>query len=313
MNPYGLALYRVLADHASGPMARFVMEWGPPSLRSPFQTPLLAALALTAVAVWAARRRAPVFLLGAAVATGLAATLSARFGAYFAAAGAVLVFSAFPRPRASAVAAGLAALTGLLALPVARARPGRPFLDLYVARRACDFVAREQATLGGLRLFNQYEWGGYLGWRLGPDGRVFGDGRYLFHGQLAELQDALASPRALAAFARRNRLDGFLIKNFPETLPSRRLYPDGTTREFSRPWYLSFFPRGRWALAYWDGQALLFVDRSRVPASWLSAHEYRWLLPGDDAARADALSRGEIPPAALAAEAARRRLESARP
>lgn len=313
MNPYGAGLYRVLAAHASSPMARFVMEWGAPDPRSPFQTPLIVALVLVAAVAWVVRRRVPLFLLGAAVATGLASAFSARFGAYFAAAGAVLVFTAFPRPRMSAVAAGLAALTGLLAVPVSRARPGRPFADLYVARRACDFVARERAALGGLRLFNQYEWGGYLGWRLGPDGRVFGDGRYLFHSQLAELQDALASPEAMAAFARRRELDGFLIKDFPAVVRSRRLYPDGSTRDFDRPWYLSFFPRGRWALVHWDRQALLFVDRAKVPAAWLSEHEYRWLLPGDEAARADALTRGEIPAAALAAEAERRRGEAARP
>lgn len=302
LNPYGAALYSVLLAHASGPMARFVMEWGQPAARNAFQLPLIAAMLVVAGAVLAAARRVPALLLTAAVVTLVAASLSARFGAYFGAAGAALVFTAYPRPRAALVAAGLAVLTALLAVPAARARPGAPYDDAYVARRAADFVAAQGAALGGLRLFNQYEWGGYLGWRLGPGARVYGDGRYLFHDQLPETQDALTDPAKLAALADRRGLDGFLIKDYPTTLPTTRAYPDGSSRPFSRPWHVAFFPRERWALVYFDAQALLFVDRAKVPAGWLAAHEYRWLRPGDDAARADALSRGEIPLPALQAE-----------
>lgn len=312
MNPYGLALYGVLGAHASGPMARFVFEWGPPSWRQSFQLPLLAALVVGAAAAWIARRRVPLLVLGAAAVTGLAAATSARFGAYFAVAGAALVFSAFPRPRLGVIAAGLAAITGFFIVPFSHLGFGPAFDDHYVARRACDFVAGEKTALGGLKLFNQYEWGGYLGWKLGPEGRVFGDGRYLFHNDLAELQDALDTPEAMAAFAARRGVDGFLIKNFPAAIPSARLYPDGTTKTFARPWHISFFPRERWALVYFDDQALLFVERAKVPASWLAAHEYRWRRPGDEAALADARSRGEIPEAALAAEDVRHAVESLR-
>jgi hypothetical protein len=87
------------------------------------------------------------------------------------------------------------------------------------------------------------------------------------------------------------------------------MYLDGATKTFDRPWYITYLPRARWALVYWDEQALVFVDRARVPADWVAAHEYRWLLPGDDVARGDALSRGEIPRAAVAAEAARHAAE----
>lgn len=311
LNPYGLGLYRVLVRHASGPMARLVMEWGPPSAHRAFQVPLLAAMAVVLGAALSRRGPAKSFLGLNALALMAASVVSARFGAYFAAAGAAFVFTAFPRPRAAPVALGLAALTALLAAPVRRSPLGAPFSDLYVARRAADFVARERGALSGLRLFNQYEWGGYLGWVLGPDGRVFGDGRYLFHDQLGATQDALTSPQAFAAFAAVQRLDGFLIRAFPQTLPTTRVYPDGSTRSFARPWFVSFLPRERWALVWFDPQALLFVDRAKAPAGWVAAHEYRWRRPGDEAALADAVSRGEVPAAALAAEDARHAAELA--
>jgi hypothetical protein len=311
VNPYGAGLYGVLFAHAGGPGVRSIMEWRPPSPHNAFQAPLLPAILLALVLAWFGRRRASMLLLGAALATLCAAAFSARFGVYFAAAGTMFVFSAFPRPRAAFVAWGLAAASAALVPVLGRLR-GLPFDDVYVARRAVNFVARERGALGGLRLFNQYEWGGYLGWRLGEGGRVFGDGRYLFSAQLPEINGALTSAESLAAFAARRRLDGFLIRNLDARLPSTRVYPDGTTRAFSRPWYVSYLPRGRWALVYWDAQALVFVDRARVPSDWLAAHEYRWTLPGDDAARDDARARGEIPLAAAAAEAARQAAEAAR-
>lgn len=304
LNPYGAGLYRVLFAHASTPAVRTLMEWRPPSEHNAFQVPLLVAILLTLAVSWAARRRASAFLLGAAFVTLLAATFSARFGSYFASAGAMFVFAAFPKPRAPHVAAGLAVLAAAL-LPIRVREVHQPFNDIYVARRAADFVAREQGALGGLRLFNQYEWGGYLGWKLGEGGRVFGDGRYLFSYQLPEVNQALTSADALADFAARHKLDGFLIRRLVTKFPSTRLYPDGKTRVFDRPWYVTYLPRSRWALVYFDREALLFVDRAKVAPAWLAAHEYRWTLPDDEAARDDAVQRGEIPAAALAAEAAR--------
>jgi hypothetical protein len=308
INPYGAGLYRVLFAHAAEPATRAILEWQAPSAHNAFQVPLLAAIVVATGAAFIGWRRASKFLFGAALASLCAAVFSARFGSYFAAASAMFIFSAFPRPRAAFVAAGLAVATALL-YPTLRFNVRRPFNDLYVARRAADFVAREQTALGGLRLFNQYEWGGYLGWKLGPAGRVFGDGRYLFAGQLGEINDALTSAENLADFAARRRLDGFLIKNLDAKLPSTRVYPDGKTRDFNRPWYVTYLPRRRWALVYWDDQALVFVDRDKATPAWLAAHEYHYTIPGDEAARDDARARGEIPAAAEKAEAARHAAE----
>ena len=307
VNPYGAGIYRALFYHASEPTVRAVMEWLPPSGHNPFQAPLILAMLLVLGLAWKGRR-ASKFLLGAALATLCASAMTARFGAYFAAAGTMFVFSAFPRPRAAFIALGLAAMSALL-YPIRVRLHDRPFNDFIVARRAVNFVARERRALQPLRMFNQYEWGGYLGWRLGEDGLVFGDGRYLFTTQLPEINAALTSAENLAGFAARRRLDGFLIKNLETKFPSTRVYPDGTKRQFDRPWYITYLPRQRWALVYWDEQALVFVDRAKVPADWLSAHEYRWVLPGDEAAREDALRRGEIPRLAFSAENVRHHYE----
>jgi len=299
LNPYGLSLYAVVLTHALDPVRADVAEWGAFSVRYPFQWPLAAGLAAGAWAAWRARRREPA-LAAAALALTAAVLYSVRFNVYWPAAAVPLLAAALPP------AAVLGAATILLAAALRGGVAwGKAYQDMFVARRAVDFVASERDVFAPLRVFNTYEWGGYLGWRLGPDGRVYGDGRYLFHGQLAELNEALTGAEPMAAFLDRNRLDALLIRSYAATLPGTRVYPDGSRRSLKRPWYVTYLPRDRWALVWWDPQALVFVDRAKVPAAWLAGREYRWWRPGDGEALSDALERGEASAAAVSAEKVR--------
>ncbi|MBI4370844.1 MAG: hypothetical protein HY552_00955 [Elusimicrobia bacterium] len=303
LNPFGLRLYEVFFLHAGDPAMRaFVAEWQAFSLRWSFHWPLAAFLPASLAAAWLRRREDPL-LAAVAAAAAVAGIWSTRFTLYWAAAAAPLLAAALPRAHPAALALILAGLTALGARALRPVRLGLPFQDLYVARRAADFIAEQKQELGGLRLFNTYEWGGYLGWRTGAP--VFGDGRYLFHGQNAAFQAALESPADLAAFLGKERLDGLFVRRFRSFIEGVRVHPDGSRVPVRRPWYLAFLPRERWALVYWDDLALVFVDRAKVAPAWLSAHEYRWWRPDDDEARDDALARGEIPRAAYDAERAR--------
>lgn len=304
LNPYGLEIYSVLFAHAADPsISRYVMEWGQPQWGNAFQTPLLAAIALFLAAAWMGRRRLTPPLLAVSLSFAFGASASARFGILFAAAGAAAVFSAFPRPAFVPVLTLLLAVSAAFVVPARSSlRYGLPFADRHVARAAVDHVVRERAVLGGLRLFNQYEWGGYLGWALGPGSRVFSDGRYLFLPRLAETQRALSDVGGLEALAGRWKLDGFVIKRYKWMMASTRRLKDGRELAIPRPWYFFTLPRERWALVYWDAQALVFVARDKVPAAWLAEREYRWHLPDDEPALKDARERGEIPPEALASE-----------
>lgn len=310
LNPFGPGLYAVLGLHASHgqDLSRYIQEWGGLSYKMPLQWPLMACLGFFAFGLWERRRSLPLFPALVAVPAALAVLVTSRFGLTFALAGSAALFCAdkTPTPRRAHVL--LAALTALALWPFSRVPWAQPFADSYVARPALDFVAA-QRELDGLRLFNTYEWGGYLGWAR-PGSPVFGDGRYQFSGQLPELEAAMRTAPDMAAFVERHRLEGLVIKNYPNRLPSTRLYKDGSRREFLRPWHLFLLPRERWALVWFDRQALVFVDRAKVPAAWLAAHEYRWLRPGDEAALTDALARGEVPAAALEAEVARQAAES---
>ena len=305
LNPYGLEIYRVIVAHGHDSIGRYVREWGPVDWRMGYHRPLIAALIGGTAASWAARRHAPA-LAAVTVALALVTVVSSRFGIYFAAAAAGVLAVGFPRPHAFRVAGGLVLASMLLGSATRNTAWGRAFSDVYVARRAVNFVAAERDAFGPLRVYNTYEWGGYLGWCLGRNGLVYGDGRYLFHSQLFELETALTGAGPMNEFVGRNRFDALLIRNYPTQLRGELSFPDGARVTLTRPWYASYLPRSRWALVYWDEQALVFVDRAKVATGWLSAHEYRWVRPGDEEALIAALSHGLAPAGEVSAERARR-------
>jgi hypothetical protein len=325
LNPYGAGPWRVVLLHSaqSGALSHVILEWKALDFHNPMYWPIWGLLALTAAVAAlacrsAARRRLAWPLLAATAALGLATVRHERLCPYFAACAATLLpllardlgWEDSVWTRRSAVvwtAACVLFLSWLAPRVVWTAR----FNYKFVPRAAADFMAAQREVLAPLRLYNQWEWGGYLGWRLSPWYRVYWDGRYIFQGGLASESRAIRGPEDWRRFMDAGRLDGALMLDIANMLPARKRYPDGTLKDFPRPWYVFFMPKERWALVYWDAKALLFVDRKVVPADWLAAHEYRYARPNDSAALLEAIRLSEIPASALATEDARHERELA--
>lgn len=328
-NPYGAGPYRVALEHfkVRADLALYIAEWHPMSPDNPLHWPFYGLLALAVLAA-AARlaepyrgpahwRRpvawAPLLACGHFASNALMhARMSAFFGIVAALFLAIVADEARGWPKRIMLAAAAGGLVFVVWL-TPRLRWNAVFNDKFVPRRAAEFMARQEPALAPLRLFNQWEWGGYLAWRLRPWLRVFSDGRYVFHELLAEESRASESPETWREFMRRRQLDGALVPNRDSQMPMTRRYADGTEKTFMRPWYISYFPKDEWALVYWDDQALLFIARKDAPVKWIEAHEYRLLKPRDEAAFEDARARGEIPSPALQAERARHDDETAVP
>jgi hypothetical protein len=155
--------------------------------------------------------------------------------------------------------------------------------------RLVQYLDREKKTLSGNVLFNPWEWGGYLGFYLFPDYRVFMDGRYVFHDYLGKTDSARKSPAAYEAFLDGNGIETVVVKRTGQLLPVEVEAGGRRIREL-RPFYLFYLPPSRWALVYWDSLGLTFVRRKSVPYAWLQENEYRFFRPGDwhDAARRSA-------------------------
>ncbi len=321
-NPYGLGPHIVALSHwrMGAQLSRVIAEWHPMTTKNPVYWPFwpawAAAALLLALRAAAPPRKREALPAGAALAAalfGAAALAHLRLSLFFAAPAALLIVLLArergwlsPRPCAAALASYAAFSLWL----VPRVTWRSWFNEKYVPARAASFIADNRGVFAPLRLYNQWEWGGYLAWRL-PWLKVFVDGRYLFHDVLLQIAAASQSDASWNQFSRREGFTAELLPNLNQEFQTTRRYPDGSTKPFARPWYLFYMPRPRWALVYWDDQALLFVDREDVPREWLAAHEYRWARPKDGAAFADALRLGEIPKPAFEAELARHAGETA--
>ncbi|MBI4375447.1 MAG: hypothetical protein HY549_03260 [Elusimicrobia bacterium] len=322
INPYGVAPWLAIMEHLGqgAQIGRYINEWRGLSLGHPLFWPFIAfesALALLlCLSIFRSRNMAGSSALALAWIGLAAASLRHRRLVPYWGLLSVPLFLALvgviPRiwlKRAALTAAACYALYFVWLFPrvswTARINAGQ----LPVG--AAGFMERERGLFEGKRVYNQWEWGGYLGWRLHPWHKVFFDGRALFHPDLVETAKAGESSGLWIDYMRRGGFAAALLPNRDIRFPSTRLYRDGSKRDFQRPWYLYYMPRESWALVYWDAQALLFVDRKAFLPRWLARHEYRYWRPKDEAAFADALARGEMPQRVLAKERRRQQSDSA--
>ncbi|MBI4387046.1 MAG: hypothetical protein HY551_06665 [Elusimicrobia bacterium] len=321
MVPFGLDGYRVLWTHwRDMEMLRaYISEWGPIRWDNPWHWPtwtLLAAGGLAASSrIFRFRTVAPA-PLAVFIITAYAALEHARLGSFFAACGAPLaahwgweaVSSRERRAgrRVAAVCAVIVLTSALYAVGWGmRFGLFRKSVDFrFVPVRAARFLYEQKRLLGGRALYHRWGWGGYLGWALYPPYRVFEDGRYIFHDLLGESAAATSTPQAWREFLDRYGIELAVMENIPKRLPTTRLYPDGSTKTFLRPYYAVYMPKEQWALVYWDDQALVFLKRpaSMKASLWMLKHEYRYARPFDEEALADAVRRREIPKGVLEEE-----------
>ncbi|HZQ04940.1 MAG TPA: hypothetical protein VFD70_00045 [Anaerolineae bacterium] len=194
MNPNGARMYSYPFETLTSPaMQRYIQEWFSPDFHQvewlPFALLILATLATALIA------RAPVSLADILLlfVFGLAALRSARNVPLFAIV-AVPVLAAqlaalIPLRATSNVVAvrmrwvNVVVLVGVVA--VAMARIGSVLGNQAVVERqkfpeaAVDWI---EANRPAPNLYNSYDWGGYLIWRLYPDYKVYIDGRADVHG-----------------------------------------------------------------------------------------------------------------------------------
>ncbi len=322
--PYGLGPYRVLLSHAASAadLSRYILEWRPIALRHPLEWLFWLKLAVVAGAcAAAARARRADFrweTAAVALALGAAAQRHGRLISYFDEGFVVFAAAWCAGARARLARRTRAAATAWLALAAAflfwfcrQLAWTAPVDGALVVPSAARFLDENRPVFEGLRTLNRWEWGGYLSWRLRPWYRVYMDGRYLFHSRLARLEQAEASPEGWQSLLDAERLDAVVFKS----LDVWRLdvHPEDPKPGLPRPWYVDYFPSREWALVYWDEKSLIFVRRGRVPADWLSAHDYRWLLPKDGPTFSENLRLGKIPPARLQSEIDRHRRETQPP
>jgi hypothetical protein len=177
INPNGFRILQVLVYYRRSQMTSNLLEWARPQWFA-FNEFTVLWLAAAVLMLWARRRVRPVdWLLFAAFAA--AAFSAQRNTILIGLIAPIVIVSYFPwKPVLPAVAPFAASL---LLIGGAIVFSGGSFFQLRAAewrypRGAADFLLEHHITGP---LFNTYEYGGYLIWRLWPQQRVFIDGRSL--------------------------------------------------------------------------------------------------------------------------------------
>lgn len=179
LNPNGLGVLAVMLHYRDSPLQLSISEWNYPAWWPPdFFNLLMVGTAV--VLLWAGRRaRLRDWLLFLVL--GTSAAMALRNVIFIAFVGPMLLATYIPvwKREVPAILEYPVAAFFLFAIGIGIAH-GRTFelrMDDYrYPKGAVDFL-REHGIRG--RLFNTYEAGGYLMWRLWPDDRVFIDGRAL--------------------------------------------------------------------------------------------------------------------------------------
>lgn len=309
LNPFGYKLYAVLLQHAAqaGAMSRYLAEWAPPSLTNiwhwPFMVFLLASFSLL-LKRFLKERSIPMAQLLTLGWLAFEASRHTRHIVFFSMVAAVYSFDAAAR----------------LWEPAALLRRGRflfglalVYLSLLVwpryfafkvdlgeeAAGAAAYLKAHAGELGGGKLYNPWTWGGYLGWALNPDYKVFTDGRYIFHKYLEPVSAAMADQDTWEKFAVERGFELALFRRDYQLLPFEQLDRKGGRTRVLRPSYLVFMPEEKWALLYWDAFSLVFARRGKPVAA-----EFKILRPGDLESVKLALCSGDLAKKAAEAELA---------
>jgi len=290
LNPYGPRLYEVFWEHWKhlDALHRIIKEWSAPNFFNPFQRGYWALVVFSYAGLLLAVARGrdlPAEHLAAIVFFGLLSSRAFRTTGFSTLVVFPLSLAAWrrldspgwwrrARPWALALASALVVwrtVPALREIGLFR-RSGR--LDDLGPARACAVLRAEKATLSGLRLYNPYDWGGYLDDVLYPDYRVFIDGRYLFAGLLARIDSIKDDPIRWKRLMDEEDIGVALLINNGHVVRWRNVI-------FWRAFDALAYPPDEWALIYWDSRALILVRRDKVPAEWLEPREFRLIRPHD--------------------------------
>ncbi|MFA6092421.1 MAG: hypothetical protein WCU88_07455 [Elusimicrobiota bacterium] len=303
--PYGVEVYRVCFEHYQGlsTLRTHIREWGGPSLSEPWLWPFFAVAAAACGGIGARFFSAREFRAEHALLLiffGLASARHVRSAVYTVSIGVPIAASAFRSLRPARHLRVLWIFTALASVAFFARKPAVELVRGRMQAALADstpedlarFLSREKGVLSRLRMANPWEWGGFLGFRLGPEMKVFVDGRYLFHGFLGPMEEALSSQEEFRSWI--EGLGASLVIRKRSSMSS--LVPaalkGGERTVFNRPNYLFYLPKSEWALIYWDRQALAFVRRSSVDAAWLGRREFTVFRPDDLEAAAVMVQEG---------------------
>ena len=188
INPNGLRVIEIMLYYRGSTIQASNLEWQYPAFWEPSGYSFVLFGSLVVMLIRRRETRPADWLL--LVVFGAASLLAVRNTILMGLVGSVLLFGYLPAPRRTLPAASYyATVIALLAATAFQLRSGESFQFHEAAwrlpARAADFLAEHKVSA---RLFNTYENGGYLVWRLWPMQKDFIDPRGLSEEAFADYQ-----------------------------------------------------------------------------------------------------------------------------
>jgi hypothetical protein len=192
INPNGLRVIEIMINYRGSTIQASNLEWQYPAFWEPSSYSFVLFGSLIVMLIRRRQTRPADWLLFIVFAA--ASLLAVRNTILMGLVGSVLLFSYLPAPKRPLPAmAGYAAALALLVAAVFHLSTGEAFqlheADWQLPTRAADFLAAHKITVP---IFNTYENGGYLAWRLWPAQKDFIDPRGLSEEAFADYGHILA-------------------------------------------------------------------------------------------------------------------------
>ncbi len=264
LNPNGFRVIQILFLYRSSGIQSENLEWQRPIFWEPGIYSLVLFGSLLALLL-ARRRTRPVdWLLYFGFA--LISLIALRNTIFMGLIGPVLMAAYFPKGRALPSLAALLATAGLLVFDVAPAiARGNAFAlhaaDWQLPSGAADFIQARRITD---RMFNSYETGGYLVWRLWPMQRDFIDPRGLSEEVYADYKRILINAdQSAEKLLRKYGIQMVVVEGFD--FLSGQVYP--LVMELADP------ANSEWKLAYSDSTSVIFMRNPPAGAGSRNALE----------------------------------------
>jgi tetratricopeptide (TPR) repeat protein len=123
------------------------------------------------------------------------------------------------------------------------------------------------------RIFNKFEWGGYITWRDFPRRSAFIDGRgYISEDLLEKTRLVWRQPSVLDEL--------YKLYGFESMIISYPIFKSTDSEVFSEVDLALSHPN--WALVYWDDKSLVYLKRDGNYSSVVRDDEYRFVKPAND-------------------------------
>lgn len=253
LNPNWFRVIPVMVSYRYSIMQASLWEWQYPNPWPPSPFSILLAGAL-AVMLWKRRETRPVDWL-LLIGFGTLACMAVRNIILAALVGPFLIASYLPWKKALPVVAEFAIAVLLVVGIGVRVADGKAFqfraADWKFPSGAADFLLSHHITG---KIFNTYEQGGYLIWRLWPEQQVFIDGRalnetvYLDYQRIAFNAEAV-NGKSGEQLLKEYGIEVIVMDGFEFTSGSPYLLPAA----------LSDPKQTEWKLVYQDGQAVIYM------------------------------------------------------